>query len=313
MTNSTVAAKQSRVSNFKTSALNDWYSTGSEKTLCGYSIYTNIHSNPDKPRVLLLHGFPTSSYDWLPIWNLLKKDYELVTLDLLGFGFSDKPDNHLYTIHEQADIVEALLAELASVSNDRDNHLLVHDYSVSVAQELLARQHEHNTSRLLSCCFLNGGLFPETHQALLIQKLLLSRVGKHITALTGFKQFSRSFSKVFGPQSKPSEQELEAFWELICFKNGKHLFHNVIKYMNDRKTHRDRWCSVLQDSEIPLSLINGSIDPVSGKHMVQRFKELNCRLDHLVELTTIGHYPQLEAPETIASRYRDFLAIVDAH
>ena len=291
-------------SSFNNSDLNNWYAAGGFLELCGHSIYINIHTNQDKPALLLLHGFPTSSFDWLPIWELLKNDFQLVTLDLLGFGFSDKPNDHSYSILEQADIVEALVETLQIGSH----HLLVHDYSVSVAQELLSRQIERtDQSTILSCCFLNGGLFPETHQALLIQKLLLSRFGKYVTALTGFNQFSKSFSKVFGPQSKPSEKELRAFWEAICFKDGKHLFHNVIKYMNDRKTHRERWLHALQESQIPLALINGSVDPVSGRHMVERYQQLACRLDYLVELSTIGHYPQLEAPETIPSRYQDFL------
>lgn len=294
------------LASFRNSQLNNWYSSGGFLELCGYSIFTNIHCNQGKPVLLLLHGFPTSSFDWLPVWELLKHDYQLITLDLLGFGFSDKPDCHNYSIHEQADIVEALVETLQT----GPHHLLVHDYSVSVAQELLSRQIERSNQSILSCCFLNGGLFPETHQALLIQKLLLSRFGKYLTAITGFKQFSRSFSKVFGPQSKPTEKELQAFWEVISFKDGRHLFHNVITYMTDRKTHRERWLNTLQQSQIPLALFNGSIDPVSGKHMVERYQQLACRLDYLVELSTIGHYPQLEAPETIASRYRDFLSAI---
>lgn len=291
------------LASFSNAKLNNWYAAGGFLELCGHSIYVNIHSNPDKPVLLLLHGFPTSSFDWLPIWELLENEYQLVTVDLLGFGFSDKPVNHTYSIHEQADIVEALVEFIDMNSH----HLLVHDYSVSVAQELISRQIERSDRSILSCCFLNGGLFPETHQPLLIQKLLLSRFGKYLTAITGFKQFSRSFSKVFGPLSKPSEEELRTFWEVICFKGGKHLFHNVITYMTDRKTHRERWLHALQHSPIPLALINGSFDPVSGKHMVERYQQLGCRLDYLVELKSIGHYPQLEAPETIARRYRDFL------
>ncbi|MGB0669758.1 MAG: alpha/beta hydrolase, partial [Porticoccaceae bacterium] len=94
---------------------------------------------------------------------------------------------------------------------------------------------------------------------------------------------------------------------LINFNNGKHVFHNLITYMSDRIQHRERWVSALQTSSIPLALINGSVDPVSGSHMVARYRELDCRLDYCAELAKIGHYPQVEAPEDVLTHYQIFL------
>jgi pimeloyl-ACP methyl ester carboxylesterase len=222
---------------------------------------------------------------------------------MLGFGFSDKPNNRNYSIHGQADIVEALVAAKGLLSF----HVLAHDYGDTVAQELLARQLEGNgAGQWLSCCFLNGGLFPETHRALLTQKLLLSPIGSLLNSFTGFRKFCRNFSSVFGEASKPSQQQLQDFWWLINFNNGKHLFHNLITYISDRIQHRERWVSALQTSSIPLALINGSVDPVSGSHMVARYKELDCRLDYCAELPKIGHYPQVEAPQDVLAHYLAF-------
>jgi pimeloyl-ACP methyl ester carboxylesterase len=223
---------------------------------------------------------------------------------MLGFGLSEKPNHRNYTIHQQADIVEALIKD----KQLKKFHVLAHDYGDTVAQELLARQVEGcGEGAWLSCCFLNGGLFPETHRALLTQKLLLSPLGKFLNRLTGFSKFSRNFSSVFGPQSKPTEQELLHFWWLINFNNGKHIFHNLITYMRDRLEHRERWVNALQKSTAPLGLINGSVDPVSGAHMVARYKELECRLDYLAELPLIGHYPQVEAPAAVIKHYQEYL------
>ena len=137
---------------------------------------------------------------------------------------------------------------------------------------------------------------------------MLSPLGKYINYLTGFNQFSKSFSSVFGANSKPSEQELQEFWEAINVNQGRHVFHNLITYMNDRRTHRARWVAALQNSPIPIALINGSVDPVSGAHLVKRYKELECRLDYLAELGAIGHYPQVEAPQQVLTAYQSFLS-----
>ena len=286
-----------------------WRAQGEYQSLLGHQIFcidsgATQQYSPQTSVLLLIHGFPTSSWDWLPMWGDLIKNYRVIALDMLGFGFSDKPDNRNYSIHGQADIVEALVAAKGLESF----HVLAHDYGDTVAQELLARQLEGNGGgQWLSCCFLNGGLFPETHRALLTQKLLLSPIGSLLNTFTGFRKFCRNFSSVFGADTQPSEQELKDFWWLINFNNGKHLFHNLITYMSDRIQHRERWVSALQTSSIPLALINGSVDPVSGGHMVARYKELECRLDYCAELPTIGHYPQVEAPEDVLTHYQIFL------
>lgn len=285
-----------------------WQSRGELEILLGHSIFVVDEGAANLPTIVLLHGFPTSSWDWQPIWDELSKDYRLIALDMLGFGFSDKPNTRQYSIHGQADIVEALV-KTKGLTNF---HVLAHDYGDTVAQELLARQLEGTGSGTwLSCCLLNGGLFSETHRALLTQKLLLSPLGKFLNRLTGYSKFSKNFSWVFGPQSKPSEQDLENFWWLINVNNGKHIFHNLITYMRDRIEHRERWVSALQKSTIPLAVINGSVDPVSGAHMVARYKELNCRLDYLAQLSVIGHYPQVEAPKEVYSHYQHFIDLLD--
>lgn len=281
-----------------------WRARGEFHQLCGHSIFVLDEGAPERPSLLLIHGFPTSSWDWHAILDNLAKDYRLIALDMLGFGLSDKPNNRFYTIQGQADIIEALIETKQLTSF----HVLAHDYGDTVAQELLARQVEGTgAGNWLSGCFLNGGLFPETHHALFTQKLLLSPIGSLVNRLSNYTKFVQSFTSVFGANSQPTAHALETFWALININQGRHVFHNLITYIHDRIEHRERWVAALQMSTVPLALINGSVDPVSGAHMVVRYQELACRLDYLVQLPNIGHYPQVEAPEDLASHYREYL------
>ena len=227
----------------------------------------------------------------------------VVTLDMLGFGFSAKPHPHAYSMFEQADIHEALLARLGI----RRVHLLAHDYGDTVAQELLARDNERSTRRLESVGLLNGGLFPETHRARRVQKLLEGPLGPAISRLTTKGTFSRSMAAIFGAATQPSADELDAFWTLVSHDDGHLLAHELIHYMGDRRRHRDRWVAALVEAPCPLAVIDGAADPVSGAHMVARYRELVGK-GYVALLDGIGHYPQIEAPDDVLRHYFAFLA-----
>ena len=258
----------------------------------------------EKGTILFIHGFPTASWDWVKLWPSLSKHYRCVAMDLLGFGFSDKPKNHDYSIFEQADIVEAVVREKSLVKFN----VLSHDYGDTVAQELLARQNAgKGAGDWLSLCLLNGGLFPETHRALLVQKLLLSPVGSFLGSLMSKGSFKKSFSATFGKDTQPTEEELDTFWQLIRHKDGHRNFHKLICYMTERRENRERWVGAFINSKIPLALINGSDDPISGAHMVDRYLEVVGKPDVLVRLNGIGHYPQVESADDVLKHYEAFI------
>ncbi|MFP6799359.1 MAG: alpha/beta fold hydrolase, partial [Pseudomonas sp.] len=190
-------------------ALASWRSAGQDLRFNGHSIryWTAGQGEP----LLLIHGFPTASWDWHYLWAPLAARYRVIACDMLGFGDSAKPRGHAYSLLEQAELQQALLAHLRV---DKPVHVLAHDYGDSVAQELLAR-HQDGRVQLASCVFLNGGLFPETHHPVLVQKLLLSPIGPLVGRLFSRKKLAASFAKVFGPQTQPSPRELDDFWSLI--------------------------------------------------------------------------------------------------
>lgn len=284
-------------------SIGEWRALGEYKSVRGHQIFYIDTSGIGKETLLLIHGFPTSSWDFQKIWPALTARYRVVAMDMLGFGHSDKPDPHRYSIHEQADIVEALITEIGLSAF----HVLAHDYGDTVAQELLARQSEGTgAGKWQSVCLLNGGLFPETHKALLIQKLLLSPLGPLVNRLTTRRSFDASVSRVFGAQTKPSQADLDGFWALINHNNGRHIFHNLITYMRDRRAHRERWIAALKNANIPIGLINGSVDPVSGAHMITHYHKIVGAPDFLLQLPEIGHYPQTESPDEVIAGYFEF-------
>ena len=282
--------------------LQDWINGGGTRRLAGHDIFVRTAVTPGRPPLLLIHGYPTASYDWVHVWPRLAASYSLYALDMLGFGMSDKPRDCGYPITLQADLCMALLDD-ARVANP---HVLAHDYGDTVAQELLARERDGRL-RLASMAFLNGGLFPETHRARPIQKLLaMPVIGPLLASTMDYAKFEATMHSIAG-DVPPSAQELQDLWLLLERNGGRRSMAQMINYMEQRRRNRARWVGALVESRVPRRLICGALDPVSGRHLADRYRELVPDPDVAV-LEGVGHYPQLEAPDRVVDEYSAFRA-----
>jgi len=223
---------------------------------------------------------------------------------MIGFGWADKPTDYQYSIQDQADLLEQILLEV----NWNHCHILAHDYGDSVAQELLARQHDQSIRfRIDRCILLNGGIIPGVHRPTLTQKLLMTPLGPWISKRLTPAKLSKIFRRIFGPQSQPNASELTACWQLIERNNGRRIAHKLIRYMAERVQHRERWVGTLRNPPAPILLIDGMVDPISGAHLVEAYRDIAPQ-PQVIELANIGHYPQLEAPEQVVDAVQRFLS-----
>jgi pimeloyl-ACP methyl ester carboxylesterase len=248
------------------------------------------------PAMTLLHGFPSSSHDWAKIAPALAGRYSLTMPDFLGFGASEKPYEHEYSLHEQADLVEAMWAR-ASVES---TVVVAHDYAVSVTQELLARREEGRLAvDLVAVHLLNGGLYPDVYRPQPGQLALLDPVqGPQISANINEELWSMALRPTFAENFEASA-DLADIWSSMSREDGHLITHRLIQYMNDRSTHAERWVNALETTDVPLSFVWGMLDPISGAHMAERIRE---RLPDapLLALEDVAHWPQLEVPERVA-------------
>jgi pimeloyl-ACP methyl ester carboxylesterase len=276
--------------------LPDWQRLGHTLRYKGHDVF--CAEGGKGMALVLLHGFPTASWDWHRCWDALTARYHVIAPDFLGFGFSDKPRGYAYSMLDQADLIEAVLRQKGITRY----HLLAHDIGDTVAQELLARQQERGTEAIRSVCLLNGGLFPETHHALPIQKRLLGRWGWLLARLTTEQRFKTALANLFAQRTQPSEADFAAYWHLLHRQRGERNLHRLIRYIAERRQYRARWVGALQQTNVPIRLICGLADPVSGAHMAARYRELIPNPD-VVELPGIGHYPQVEAPDSVVAAF----------
>jgi pimeloyl-ACP methyl ester carboxylesterase len=249
------------------------------------------------PTMTLLHGFPSSSHDWAKIAPALSASHTLLAPDFLGFGASEKPAEHDYSLHEQADLIEAVWAREGVTAT----RLVAHDYGVSVAQELLARRAEGRlTVELESLNLLNGGLYPELHRPQPVQTMLLDpEQGPRVSELVTEELFVAGLRPTFA-ESYEAGPDSADIWGSTSNGGGERIGHLLIRYIRDREQHGARWTGALERTDVPLGFIWGMLDPVSGAHMAERIRE---RLPDapFVALADIAHWPPLEAPERVAA------------
>jgi len=271
----------------------DWTSGGCRVPINGHQVFLRQDGPDDGRPLTLLHGFPTSSHDWAPIVDdLTASGLRVTTLDFLGFGASDKPANHDYRLTEQADIVEAVWTHLGIESTA----LAAHDYGVSVAQELLAR----NPARITRMTWLNGGLYPDLHRPILVQRLLHGPAGPLLARLTTETTFTRTLRGILG---RPvSDEALHDMWTASHHNHGARVQWRLLRYIDDRRTHAERWRTALETYPGPTLFIWGPADPISGAHVLPRLRERLPGAEFVVldELPATGHYPQVENPEAVA-------------
>ncbi|WP_422741903.1 alpha/beta fold hydrolase [Mycobacterium sp. WMMD1722] len=251
------------------------------------------------PTVLLLHGFPTWSYDYAEAACDLAADRTVVTVDFLGYGASDKPRPYTYSVAESADIVEDLGRHLQL----RSVCLVAHDYGGIVAQELVDRI---ATGRLgfdvRSIIALNFGMVYSAYRPTRLQKALaLPIFGRLIATRVTAERVRSGLDAVRG--APLTDAEFDNLWAGMSRADGHQLSHLLIRYNAERAVHHRRWEAAMSGWRGPLHLVWGLDDPVSGRHVLDEAVRLVPEAQ-VTALAGVGHYPQSEAPDALTAAVR---------
>lgn len=273
----------------------EWERAGRRLTLGGHTIFTIELGAERAEPVLILHGYPSSSHDWHLVAPTIARERRVLALDFLGFGLSAKPKNHRYSLFDCADAATAFMKELGV----QECALIAHDMGASVAGELLARSLENElpfeiTTRVLT----NGSIYMDLVQLSAGQLLLLQLPDEVIAeeAAPTRELVRESLAATCAPEMRPSDEELDAWWETISRDDGHRLLARTIRYIEERRVHEARWTGAIERHPSPLTIAWGDRDPIAVYAMAERLRERRPDAA-LVRLDGVGHYPMIEWPE----------------
>ena len=273
----------------------DWKAKGQFQKIHGKNIfYIDTGKNTTSTPLTILHGYPTSSFDYIHTLDKLSQNRRVVAHDHLGFGFSDKPLNYSYSLIEQADHALALWKQLGI----DETILLAHDYGTSVATEIIARRaFGYEPVKIKALILCNGSVHIELSQLRTIQKLLRSKwTGKYVAKLTTESIFVKNVRNVFFDKKKADTNELKEHWKMLEHNGGRKVIHQLTQYISERYLFWDRWIGHLRQIDIPVFILWGKNDPVAIPAIAERLHE-GIPHSKLIWIDEVGHFPMIEKPE----------------
>ena len=281
--------------------VNDWKSKGEFITVNDRKLFvidtSSFFSSEDKiptETMVILHGYPTSSYDYYKVLPELSKHYRVIIHDHLGFGFSEKPLDYSYSLLDQADLALQLWQQLGV----KKVHLLAHDYGTSVATEIIARNNNNElTIEIENLTLCNGSMHIELSQLRTIQKLLKNKwLGKYVAKLTTYAIFSKNLRNVYFDKTKVSNNELKDMWMQLEYNEGRKVIHKLSQYINERYTYWNRWIGALKETNLQTNIVWAKNDPIAVP-AIARLIATEISNNKLFWIENTGHFPMLENPD----------------
>ncbi len=249
--------------------------------------------------VLIVHGFPGSSWDWSGVVPKIAKRTRVVVPDMLGFGRSDKPqsgtfEDH-YSLFKQADLYEAV----AKQEGLTEVMLVAHDMGQSVASELMKRHQEGTLNFKIRHAIIFDGstlinlvnLLPMQIKALEAPDTLGPDMPKDVI----MKDLDDSFADTY----PASEETLNIMADQILHNEGDRVFNRQIRYMNQRKEKLQRWTAGIVNFNGPVSMFWAEDDPVSVVKMAYAWKDMQPKIE-LHIWPGVAHWPMIDVPDRVA-------------
>jgi pimeloyl-ACP methyl ester carboxylesterase len=254
---------------------------------------------------LLLHGFPTSSWDFAETALHLAESRRVVLFDFLGFGFSEKPADFGYSLFEHTDTALQVAREVGLTRV----HLFAHDMGTSVTTELCARRERGLLPLSLeSIVLMNGSVHVELAHLTPAQRILASPLGRAFARVSSEVLFRAQMRRIFA--TPPPREVLAGMWSLLSREEGTARLPNTIRYIEERRRFRRRWVGALERLDLPALIAWGERDPVAVMEIARALaREIpGARFETWPDL---GHYPQVEAPERVAATVEGFWRTLD--
>lgn len=275
-------------------------------TVAGRRVFYREAGPADAPAIVLLHGFPTSSFMFRNLIPQLSDRYRVIAPDFLGFGYSDAPsaDEFDYTFDALADVTAGLLQQLG-VSRYA---IYVQDYGAPVGWRLALR----DPAAITAIVTQNGNGydagFVESFWTTVwaYQREQTPQTEEGVRGALSLESIRWQYLEGVSDESLVSPDTWHHDFALIA-RPGNDVIQLALflDYATNSKLY-PALHDYLRTSEVPVLAVWGENDPIFGPDGARAFAD--DAADAEIHLLDGGHFLLETAGAEVAHLIRDFLA-----
>jgi 2-hydroxy-6-oxonona-2,4-dienedioate hydrolase len=239
--------------------------------------------------ILFIHGLGSSADRWGNIPKSLSANFHTISLDLPGFGESDKSLSMDYTIKNFRDIVIDFMNLLAI---NYQTSIVGHSLGGYIASEV-TMQNKINVERLV---LIDSSGFLKKPTPLLEKYLSVAMNPTNVNVRNIFEQMVSDSTKI-------PLKLVESFIKRINLPNAKYAFKSTLENSTNTQIKLDKL--KLLDS-VPTLIIWGVEDKVIPLQHSELFKK-SISNSHIEIIQDAGHAPFTEKPEQVCDLIHNFL------
>jgi pimeloyl-ACP methyl ester carboxylesterase len=260
----------------------------------------------DSPVLLLVHGFPTSSIDWVQLVDLLQDRFRVCALDFPGYGFSDKPRGWGYSLARDAELLDFYVREVIGAESVV---VLAHDRGSSVALKYVLAADRSAVREVKHLVLTNGNIFLPLSNLTDFQRLVLdpSTAPAVLDALTPARLAEGMGLTTFSPPRPAEHPDVAALTASFAHDDGVRVLHETIQYLVERAERERDWLELLAAADVPATIIWGLLDTVSPPRVANRvwdeYLMLKPGRNRFYLVPGANHYLQVDQPDSLAAAF----------
>ncbi|HEX2299174.1 MAG TPA: alpha/beta fold hydrolase, partial [Pseudonocardiaceae bacterium] len=205
-------------------------------TVRGARIRAQVSGDPANPPVVLLHGIGRSLEDWAPQHERLSGDYRVISVDMPGFGLSDRLPEPV-TLESLATGVEQTVAALGE---DRPLHLMGNSLGGAVAMRMLTR----DPGRVLTLTLVNSAGFGK-EVALFLRILAVPGLGRRLMRRYDRRASWRVERALFVDRALATDERVDFGLKVAARPEYAAVFLEAAKSVGGLRGVRAAWRSAL--------------------------------------------------------------------
>jgi pimeloyl-ACP methyl ester carboxylesterase len=249
--------------------------------------------------IVFIHGFGASLDTWRYLEDGLKNDYRIVSLDLKGHGYSERPLDDRYSLQDHAAVVLGLMDHLKL-----KNTVFVGN-SLGCAIALMAALKAQESSRTVAAIVLIAGSLDGDNLPFYLRILRLPVIGSIAAKLTPATFGTRLILKrAYYDDAKVTDSLVELYAQYQRIPGTEHALMTTARQMIPADISALR--EALKKLEVPTLNIIGKHDQIISRESAEGVCQILPRCKD-VTIDEAGHVPHEEKPEAVISLLKDFL------